>query len=43
MKPGLDEFFRRLPPFQVAIEATADSEWFLKRIERWADRIVLAS
>jgi len=38
---GVDEFFGRLGPFQVAVEATAAYEWFLKRIEPWADRIVL--
>jgi transposase len=38
---GVDDFFRSLGPFQVAVEATAAYEWFLKRIERWANRIVL--
>jgi len=38
---GVDEFFSQLGPFQVAVEATAAYEWFLKRIERLADRIVL--
>jgi transposase len=38
---GVDEFFGQLGPFQVAVEATAAYEWFLKRIEQGADRIVL--
>jgi transposase len=38
---AVEAFFRGLGPFQVAVEATAAYEWFLRRIERWADRIVL--
>jgi transposase len=37
----LDRFFGQLGPFQVAVEATAAYEWFLERIERDANRIVL--
>jgi len=38
---SVDEFFAGLGPFQVAVEATAAYEWFLERIERHAERIVL--
>ena len=38
---AVDAFFGELGPFEVAVEATAAYEWFLKRIERRASRIVL--
>jgi transposase len=38
---GVDEFFAGLGTFQVAVEATAAYEWFLERVERHAERIVL--
>jgi transposase len=38
---AIEEFFRSLGAFQVAVEATAAYEWFLKLIESHADRIVL--
>ena len=38
---GVDEFFRQFRPFRVAVEATTAYEWFLERVERTADRIVL--
>ncbi len=37
----VDAFFAGLGTFQVAVEATAAYEWFLARIERRAERIVL--
>lgn len=38
---GLEAFFASLRPFWVAVEATAAYEWFLRRVEQGADRIVL--
>jgi transposase len=45
--PCLDEealrtYFAAQPPFQLTVEATASYEWFVKLVEPWADRIVLA-
>jgi len=39
---ALRQFFAAQPPFQVVVEATASYEWFVKLVEPWADRIVLA-
>jgi len=39
---ALRQFFAAQPPFQLAVEATASYEWFVKLVEPWADRIVLA-
>lgn len=36
------EFFERIGPFEVVVEATASYEWFLRLVERHAHRIVLA-
>jgi transposase len=41
-EPELRRFFAAQPPFQVTVEATASYEWFVKLVEPWADRIVLA-
>ena len=38
----LRKYFAAQPPFQVVVEATASYEWFVKLVEPWADRIVLA-
>jgi transposase len=35
------EFFERLSPFQVVVEATASYEWFLRLVEPHASRVVL--
>lgn len=39
---ALREFFAAQPRFQLVVEATASYEWFVKLVEPWADRIVLA-
>ena len=36
------EFFERLGPFEVVVEATASYEWFLRLVEPHASRVVLA-
>jgi transposase len=36
------EFFARLAPFQLVVEATSSYEWFVQLVEPLADRIVLA-
>jgi transposase len=36
------EFFERLGPFEVVVEATASYEWFLRLVEPFASRVVLA-
>jgi transposase len=37
----IEEFFRQLGPFQVAVEATSAYEWFVELVEPTANRIVL--
>jgi transposase len=39
---ALRRFFAAQPPFQLVVEATASYEWFVKLVEPYADRIVLA-
>lgn len=39
---ALRQFFAAQPHFQLTVEATASYEWFVKLVEPWADRIVLA-
>jgi len=36
------EFFQRLGPFELVVEATASYEWFLRLVEPYASRVVLA-
>jgi transposase len=38
----LRRYFAAQPAFQLTVEATASYEWFVKLVEPWADRIVLA-
>jgi transposase len=38
----IGEFFERLGPFEVVVEATASYEWFLRLVEPQASRVVLA-
>jgi transposase len=38
----IHEFFARLRPFQVVVEATAAYEWFARLVEPLAERLVLA-
>jgi len=39
---AMTEFFERLGPFQMTVEATAGYEWFVQLIEPLAQRVVLA-
>ncbi len=39
---SIEDFFGELGPFQLAVEATASYEWFVRLAEDLADRIVLA-
>jgi transposase len=39
---ALRRFFAEQPLFQLTVEATASYEWFVKLVEPWANRIVLA-
>jgi transposase len=39
---AIQAFFRKLPTFQVVVEATAAYEWFFLLVENFADRLVLA-
>jgi len=38
----IHEFFARLAPFQLAVEATSSYEWFVELIDPLAERVVLA-
>ena len=39
---GIYQFFRELGTFQVVVEATASYEWFVRLVEPFACRVVLA-
>jgi len=38
----MEEFFRELGEFRVVVEATAAYEWFVRSVEQYAKRVVLA-
>jgi transposase len=38
---AIEQFFRELGPFRLAVEATASYEWLVERLEAMAERIVL--
>ncbi|MCA9232345.1 MAG: transposase, partial [Planctomycetales bacterium] len=39
---SIRDYFSQLRPYQVAVEATASYEWFVRLVEPTADRVVLA-
>jgi transposase len=38
----IEDYFQHLAPFEVTVEATASYEWFVKLVEPYARRVVLA-